>query len=78
MSEEESKVNTTPKSQSVSYSVMPDSLRPPWAAAHQAPPSTGFFRQGFYSSLPFPSPGDLLDPGIKPRAYGAGSSGSAR
>ena len=68
MSEEESKVNTTPKSESVSHSVVPDSLRPPWTAAHQAPLSMGFFRQGYCSSLPFPSPGDLLDPGIKPRS----------
>ena len=65
MSEEDSKVNTTPKSQSVSRSVVPDSLRPPWTAAHQAPLSMGFFRQGYCSSLPFPSPGDLLDPGIE-------------
>ena len=66
MSEEESKVNTTLKSQSVSRSVVPDSLQHPWTAAHQAPLSMGFFRQGYCSSLPFPSPGDLLDPGIEP------------
>ena len=45
----------------------------PWAVAHQASPSMGFSRQGFsrqeYSSgLPFPSPGDLPDPGIEPRS----------
>ena len=39
----------------------------PWTAAHQAPPSTGFPRQGYSSGLPFPSPGDLPDPGIEPR-----------
>ena len=33
---------------------------------HQAPLSTGFSRQEYWSGLPFPSPGDLLDPGIKP------------
>ena len=39
----------------------------PWTAAHQASLSTGFFRQEYRSELPFPSPGDLPDPGIKPR-----------
>ena len=34
--------------------------------AHQAPPSMGFSRQEYCSGLPFPSPGDLPDPGIKP------------
>ena len=38
----------------------------PWTAAHQAPLSIGFSRQGYWSGLPFPSPGDLPDPGIKP------------
>ena len=33
---------------------------------HQASPSKGFFRQEYWSGLPFPSPGDLLDPGIEP------------
>ena len=37
----------------------------PWTAAHQAPPSTGFSRQEYWSGLPFPSPGDLPDPGIE-------------
>ena len=36
--------------------------------AHQAPLSTGFSRQEYWSGLPFPSPGDLHDPGIKPRS----------
>jgi len=35
--------------------------------AHQAPPSMGFFRQEYWSGLPFPSPGDLPDTGIEPR-----------
>ena len=39
----------------------------PWAVAHQAPPSMGFSRQEYWSGLPFPSPGDLPDPGIEPR-----------
>ena len=38
----------------------------PWTVAYQAPPSMGFSRQEYWSGLPFPSPGDLLDPGIEP------------
>ena len=34
--------------------------------AHQAPLSMGFSRQEYWSGLPFPFPGHLLDPGIKP------------
>ena len=34
-----------------------------WTVAYQAPPSMGFFRQECWSGLPFPSPGDLPDPG---------------
>ena len=34
--------------------------------AYQAPPSMGFSRQEYWSGLPFPSPGDLPDPGIEP------------
>ena len=34
----------------------------------QAPPSMGFSRQEYWSGLPFHSPGDLPDPGIKPRS----------
>ena len=37
----------------------------PWTLAHQAPLSMGFYRQEYWSGLPFPCPGDLLDPGIK-------------
>ena len=37
-----------------------------WTVAYQAPPSIGFSRQECWSGLPFPSPGDLPDPGIKP------------
>ena len=40
----------------------------PWAVAHQASPSMGFSRQEYWSGLPFPSPGDLPDPGIEPRS----------
>ena len=38
----------------------------PWTVACLAPPSMRFPRQEHWSVLPFPSPGDLLDPGIKP------------
>ena len=38
----------------------------PWAVAYQAPLSMGFSRQEYWSGLPFPSPGDLPDPGIEP------------
>ena len=37
-------------------------------AAHQAPLSMGFSRQEYWSGLPFPSPGDVPDPGIEPRS----------
>ena len=40
----------------------------PWTVAYQAPPSVGLSRQEYWNGLPFPSPGDLLDPGIKPRS----------
>ena len=52
----------------VSHSVMLDSLQPPWAVAHQAPLSMEFSRQKYWGGLPFPSPGDLPNPGIKPRS----------
>ena len=40
----------------------------PWTLAHQAPLSMEFSRQEYWNGLPFPSPRDLLDPGIKPRS----------
>ena len=39
-----------------------------WTVAYQALPSMGFSRQECWSGLPFPSPGNLLDPGIEPRS----------
>ena len=48
-------------------SVVSDSATP-WTVAHQALLSTGFPRQGYWSGLPFPSPGDLPDPGIEPKS----------
>ena len=51
----------------VNSSAMSDSLVS-WTAAHQAPLSMGFFRQKYWNGLPFPIPGDLPDPGIKPES----------
>ena len=45
---------------------MSDSFVTPWTVACQAPLSTGFPRQEYWNGLPFPSPRDLSDPGIKP------------
>ena len=39
-----------------------------WTGTHQAPLSMGFSRQEYWSGLPFSSPGDLPDSGIKPRS----------
>ena len=49
----------------VSQSVVSDSATP-WTVARQAPLSMGFSRQEYWSGLPFSSPGDLPNPGIKP------------
>ena len=38
----------------------------PWTVAYQAPQSMEFSRQEYWPGLPFPSPGDLPDPGIEP------------
>ena len=38
----------------------------PWTVTYQAPQSMGFSRQENWSGLPFPSPGDLPNPGIEP------------
>ena len=37
----------------------------PWTVVYQASPSMGFSRQECWSGLPFPSPGDLPDPGME-------------
>ena len=44
---------------------MSDSVTP-WTVAQPAPLSMGSSRQEYWSGLPFPSPGDLPDPGIEP------------
>ena len=40
----------------------------PWTVVYQASLSMGFSGQEYWSGLPFPSPGDLPDPGIEPRS----------
>ena len=40
----------------------------PQTVAYQASLSMGFSRQEYWSGVPFPSPGDLPDPGIEPRS----------
>ena len=40
----------------------------PGTVVRQVPLSMEFSRQEFWSELPFPSPGDLLNPGIEPRS----------
>ena len=42
----------------------------PIGIAPQAPLSMEFFRQEYWSRLPFPTPGDFPDPGIKPMSLG--------
>ena len=49
----------------LSCSVVSDSVTL-WAVAHQALLSMGFSRQEYWKGLPFPPPGDLPDPGMKP------------
>ena len=44
-------------------------LETPWTVACQAPLSMESSRQEYWSGLPFPSPGNLPDPGIKLRSY---------
>ena len=43
-------------------------LAAPWIVTFEAPLSLGFPRQEYWSGLPFPSPGDLPDPGIEPKS----------
>ena len=55
-------------SEIASRSVLYQVFATTWSVAHQAPLSMGFSRQEYWSGLPFPSPEDLPDPGIKPRS----------
>ena len=41
-----------------------------WIVTHQAPLTMRFSRQEYWRALPFPPPGDLPDPGIKPASPG--------
>ena len=45
-----------------------------WTAARQAPQSIGFSRQGYWSGLPFPPPGDLPDLTIEPTSPASSAS----
>ena len=56
-------------------SVVSDSFVTPWTVACQAPLSMGFSRQEYWSELPFPSPGDLPNPGIEPVTFPALAGG---
>ena len=40
-----------------------------WTVAHQGPLSMGFLRQEYWSGLPFPPPGNLPKPGVKPASF---------
>ena len=46
-----------------------------WTVACQVPLSMGFSRQGYWSGLPFPSPGDLPDPGMEPESLKVSCTG---
>ena len=41
----------------------------PRTVAHPVPLSVGFFGQEYWSGLPFPPPGDLLDPGVESMSH---------
>ena len=47
------------------FSCFVDSFATPWTVALQSPLSMGFPRKEYWSGLPFPSPGDLPDPGTE-------------
>ena len=48
----------------LSLSVVSHSFLTPWTVAHQGPLSVGFPRQEYWCGSPFPSPGDLPNPGL--------------
>ena len=47
----------------------------PWPVAHKAPLSMGFCWQEYWSGVPFPTPGDLPHPGIKPTSLESPAGG---
>ena len=51
--------------ESVTCSIVSDSFVTPWTVASQALLSMEFSRQEYWSGLPFPSPGDLPNPGME-------------
>ena len=58
----------------IPWSIVVSDSATPWTVACQAPPSVGFSRQECWSGLPFPSLGDLPDPGIEPRSPHCGQT----
>ena len=50
---------------------MSESFGTPWTVARQAPLSMIFFRQEYWSGLPFLLPGELLDPRIEHTSPGS-------
>ena len=53
----------------VYISVVCNSFKPPWqTVVRQSPLSMEFSKEEYWSELPFPSPGELPDPGIKSRS----------
>ena len=52
--------------QMLSCLALSNSSATPWIVAHLAPLSMELFRQEYWSGFPFPSAGDLPDPGSKP------------
>ena len=55
-----------------SHSAVFDTFVTPWTVAHQVYLSMGFPRQEYWSGLPFPSPGNLPNSGIKPTSLELG------
>ena len=58
--------DTIPKEKKVKSLSSVQRFATPWTVAYQVPLSVGFSRQEYWSGLPFPSPGDLPNPGIEP------------
>ena len=56
------------KRESVNHSIMSYSFVTPWTVASQDSLTVGFSGQEYWNGLPVPTPGDLLDPDIKPRS----------
>ena len=61
-------IRTKKKSEKVKELSCAQLFATPWTVAYQALPTMVFSRQEYWSGLPFPSPGNLPDPGIEPRS----------